>query len=306
MTLSPHLADLFSTAADSGVIGAPEQVALSFVSLSPLLALVVLFALRRLVRGPYQSDRAQKDGGSALLPLPLINMFYWGVALPGDVLISLRVSANSITWMSLLLGVAAGVAVGAGQLGMAACLCMLSAVGDALDGYVARASGEASDAGEVLDAAVDRVTELSLLAGAAVLFRTSVVAMVLSLLAILACFMVSYTTAKSEALRLVIPRGTMRRGERAALLTGGALLTPPFAVGLAALGWPATTPLLIAVTLVASLGNLSWIRRTSALYTAAKQAARPAVAALPKQARAHDETRHADDRDDALHRRHQH
>jgi CDP-diacylglycerol--glycerol-3-phosphate 3-phosphatidyltransferase len=189
-------------------------------------------------------------------------------------LLKLGVSANAITWISLWLGIGAGVAVGAGQLGLAGLLCVVSAVGDALDGYVARASGQASDAGEVLDAAVDRVTELALLAGAVILFRTSIMAMVLTLLAILACFMVSYTTAKSEALQLEIPRGTMRRGERAVLLTAGTLLTPSLAIPLAAAGWPAATPLLVAMSLVATLGNLSWIRRTIALFHAARRAER--------------------------------
>jgi heme exporter protein D len=84
---------------------------------------------------------------------------------------------------------------------------VVSALGDTLDGIVARLQGTASDAGEVLDAAVDSYEEFFFLGGIVVHVRQSAVGVSLVLLALLGSFMVSYATAKAEALRAEIPRG---------------------------------------------------------------------------------------------------
>ena len=48
----------------------------------------------------------------------------------------------------------------------------------------------------------------------------------IALLALQASFMISYASAKAEALQVKMPRGLMRRHERAAVLTLVAGLTP--------------------------------------------------------------------------------
>jgi phosphatidylglycerophosphate synthase len=91
---------------------------------------------------------------------------------------------------------------------------------------VARLSGRASDAGEVLDAAVDRYVEFFFLAGLLIYYREIPELMILTMAALLGSFMVSYSSAKAEALQVAAPRGNMRRPERAFYLTLGAVLSP--------------------------------------------------------------------------------
>jgi phosphatidylglycerophosphate synthase len=194
-----------------------------------------------------------------------MEMFHWAIAPAGALCVRLGISANAVTFASLALGLAAGVAIAAGHLGVGALLAALGAVGDALDGVVARASHKASDAGEVLDAAVDRYTELALLGGLAVYLRDALPLLVLTLLAICASFMVSYSTAKAEALGVTPPRGSMRRSERAVLLVVGTALVPFAALLGARLH---DTPIVVSLVVVALVGNVSAVRRLAAIARA--------------------------------------
>jgi phosphatidylglycerophosphate synthase len=125
----------------------------------------------------------------------------------------------------------------------------------------------------VLDAAVDRYIDFFLVAGLCVHYRGTAWALVLALTALLASFMISYVSAKAEALRLEVPRGSMRRHERLVYLLVGAaasaLLAPvlPWAPGI--LG--AEYPLVAALAAIAVVGNASAVRRLGALARAARR-----------------------------------
>jgi phosphatidylglycerophosphate synthase len=91
--------------------------------------------------------------------------------------------------------------------------------------------------------------------------------MVLVLAALLGSYLVSYSQAKAEALRVEIPKGWMRRPERAAYLGAGAFLSPLVTV------WlengdvqPLHYPLLLAVLVVATFANATAIHRFIVLY----------------------------------------
>ena len=76
--------------------------------------------------------------------------------------------------------------------------------------------------------------------------------------------MVSYSTAKAEALHVSPPRGSMRRQERAVYLVVGAALVPVVAAvcqRFALPSWLARLPLLGVLVLVAAVGNASAVRR---------------------------------------------
>ncbi len=238
-------------------------------------AAALAYGARMLVggRGRARSERVDRDGGSALLAKSVMEMFYWAIAPVGRACVRLGISANAITFASLALGIAAGVAVAVGHLGAGALLAGLCAACDALDGVVARASMRASDAGEVLDAAVDRYTELALLGGVAVYLRDALGLLVLALLAILASFMVSYSTAKAEALNVTPPRGAMRRSERAVLLVLGAALVPVAAA--LGVGFP-DAPIVVALAVVGVVGNVSAVRRLAAIARAVDAKGAPA------------------------------
>jgi CDP-diacylglycerol--glycerol-3-phosphate 3-phosphatidyltransferase len=138
---------------------------------------------------------------------------------------------------------------------------LFGAAFDALDGIVARERGLASDAGEVLDAVVDRYADAAPLVGLAVYYRASVPALLLVLIALVGSIQVSYVRAKSEAMALTLPGGLMRRHERIAYLTAGLLLGPLWQMA----GVPLQMPLtLLAVAVVALVSNLAAVQLTRA------------------------------------------
>ena len=238
------------------------------------------YALKMLLRGKASYDRVDRQGGSALLSKGLMEMAYWGLQPVGDFLIFLRFTPNAISWMSLAFGGCAGLALAYGHFGSAGFFATISSLMDSLDGMVARKTGVASDSGEVLDAAVDRYVEFFFIAGMIYYYREVPWLVLLCLSALLGSYMVSYSTAKAEALQVVPPRGAMRRTERALYLTLGAVLSPisiqsfeinanyPSTYGLypVQIGYP----MVFALFIVALFSNLSAFHRLSAIATAVK------------------------------------
>ncbi|HEX8796936.1 MAG TPA: CDP-alcohol phosphatidyltransferase family protein [Polyangiaceae bacterium] len=166
-------------------------------------------------------------------------------------LIRCGVTADTVTLVSLALALGAAVLLGTGHFGPAAAAMIVSSLGDALDGLMARRSGSASVPGALLDASADRYGELFFLGGIAVWFHDSVAILALTLAAIAGSFMVSYGSAKAEAIGVPVPPGVMRRAERAACLCTGVLLASMLGDG----------AIVVAVALVAVVGNVSAIRR---------------------------------------------
>jgi CDP-diacylglycerol--glycerol-3-phosphate 3-phosphatidyltransferase len=237
------------------------------------LVVAVAYAGRVSRAGAAREARVDRAGGSALLGKTAMEMGYWAMRPVARGCVALGVSANAISWVSLALAAAAGVSLAAGAFGVAAVLSLASSACDALDGMVARDTGTASDAGEVLDAAIDRYAELFLFGGAAFHERFDPFAIVLTLAATAGAIMVSYSTAKAEALGVPAPRGAMRRQERAVYLVVGIGLVPVAAAACARMGlplWIARLPLLTVLGLIAVVGNVSAVRRLRAIAEAAR------------------------------------
>ena len=179
-------------------------------------------------------------------------------------LVSLGVSANTITSLCIALGAGAGVLLAFGQFGFAAALMVVASLGDAIDGLVARRSGTVSVGGALLDASGDRYQEFFFLGGLAMFFRESPPALMATLAALAGSFMVSYSSAKAEALRVPVPPGVMRRAERAVCLCLATVVTAvwqPWAVSSGLPGWAGALPVLVAVSLIAVVANISAVRR---------------------------------------------
>jgi CDP-diacylglycerol--glycerol-3-phosphate 3-phosphatidyltransferase len=246
---------------------------LALASVAVTGAVVLLYAGRTLLAGRFISDRADQLGGSAILGRWAMDMGYWALRPLVRLCLAARISANALTWLSLVLGAYAGVMMALGRLGHAALAGTVASLCDALDGQVARRVGDASDAGEVLDAAVDRYTDFFLVGGLCFHYRALPWALCLSLLALLAAFMTSYVTAKGEALRIEVPRGSMRRHERLVYLLVGAaasaLVLPSLPVSSPALR--GEYPLLAALAVVAVVGNASAVHRLAAMGRAARR-----------------------------------
>lgn len=240
-----------------------------------LLVLAALVAgaylLRVVIKGRARFDRVERQGSSALLSKEMMEAFYWFLQPLGKFLVYCRITPNGVSWASLAFGLIAGTCLAFGHFGSGAVFACISAVMDSLDGLVARMSGTASDAGEVLDAAVDRYAEFMFLGGLLIYYREIPILMLLTLATLIGSFMVSYSTAKAEALAVSPPKGSMRRPERAMYLILGAALSPvtipwweatrefPIAIG---------HPMVAALALVAVLSNVSAVER---LWAVAKE-----------------------------------
>jgi phosphatidylglycerophosphate synthase len=241
-----------------------------------VVAVVVAVGLARLLRVGRlpRFERVARDGGSPWLGTELQAVGYGALVPFGRWLVRTGVSAAAVTWASLALGLAAGMALASGRLGLGALVGALGFACDALDGLVARTAGTASAAGEVLDATVDRYVEFAWLGGVALHWHARPLWLAAALLALSASSVVTFATAKAEAMRQPVPRGVMRRVERAAYLTVGAAVASLMALAptvATPAGWSFEWPLLVAVGVVGVVGHVSAIQRLAALARALRE-----------------------------------
>jgi CDP-diacylglycerol--glycerol-3-phosphate 3-phosphatidyltransferase len=245
--------------------------AVALLSLAGLIS--VIYMIRALFRGKAQFDRVKKQGGSALLSEGVMQGGYWFFQPLGRALLFFRITPNQVSWGSLIFGFIAAVCLGLGHFGSAACFGTISAILDALDGMVARLTGLSSDAGEVLDASVDRYVEFFMLTGVMVYYREIPVLMLLAAAALIGSFMVSYSSAKAEALQLPAPKGSMRRPERALYLLLGAAFSPvtiPWLERTREFPVPLAHPMVVALGLIGVLANVSAVERLWAIAKAVR------------------------------------
>jgi CDP-diacylglycerol--glycerol-3-phosphate 3-phosphatidyltransferase len=257
------------------------DLACSIALFAALVVMAAAYGVRILSRGRARHERVDREGKSALVGKGAMEMLYWAGQPLATACEKCGISADAVTWSSLGLGLAAAFAFATGHLGLGAALATVGAAADAIDGMLARRAGTASAAGEVLDAAMDRYVDFALLGGLAFHFRDRAVALAIALLAILASFMVSYSTAKAEALHVAPPRGSMRRTERAVLIVVGAALTPIAArVGLA---YWRELPIMLALGMIAIAGNSSAVARLAAVRAAVRRAERGRASHSPAE-----------------------
>jgi CDP-diacylglycerol--glycerol-3-phosphate 3-phosphatidyltransferase len=234
-----------------------------------LLGVIVLYLVRVFLRGRARHARTDADGGSVFLNKSSMEMGYWLLDPAAAKLAGWRVTPNMVTAFSAVPALGSGFAVARGWFGLACLLGTLGALADIVDGLLARHTGLASEAGEIVDAAVDRYGESCFLGGLAVYYRAEWIALLLALAALIGSFMVSYTTAKAEAAGVPPPRGSMRRAERAVYLMVASGLTGLTRYFFAGAPWTLRDlPILAAVALVAVVSNISAVRRFAAVARA--------------------------------------
>jgi phosphatidylglycerophosphate synthase len=246
----------------------PFDVAASLTMGASCVALLAAHAWNG--RSRYQ--RVAQQGATFFLGIDLMNAGYWALQPLVKLCAEWRVSADTISWISLVPAAAAALAAGAGHWGIAAWALLGSALMDVMDGAVARASGTMSMSGAVLDSVLDRYAEAIVFAGIFFYYRSNVTAQLVTLAAIVGSFLVTYSTAKAEALRVKPPRGSMKRSDRLTVLVLGSAVAPLSLHWLEPAGSVMAWPVLVAITLIAVLGNASAIQRFSAL---AREARRP-------------------------------
>jgi phosphatidylglycerophosphate synthase len=227
------------------------------------LAALVLFILKSAVQGRPHSARIEKAGGSVLLSKYFMEYGLWVFGPVTRTAIQLGVHPDALSWTSLFLQLVAAGFIAAGYFGAGAWILIMGAVCDALDGAVARARGLSSDAGEVLDAAVDRWAEMAVFFGYAWYYRTIWWGFILAVGACAGAIMVSYSRAKAESFGIDAAMGLMQRHERAVWLAVATLGSAMWEL------WRPTpahefafhTPVLVCLGVIAGLANwTAWIR----------------------------------------------
>lgn len=240
----------------------------SLVALAMLAGIFVValgaFALKSALTGRPQSKRVTQQGTTSLLGAYFMEYGLWVFQPAVRACVRLGVRPDTLSFTSLALHLGAAVALAVGWFGLGGWALAVGAMCDSLDGGVARERGLASDAGEVLDAAVDRWAEMAIFFGLAYYYRNDVVGFVLAGAACAGAVMVSYARAKGEAMGVEARMGLMQRHERAAYLCLSTVLSP-----LLAFWWEpgATHPryplVLAALALIAVLANATAIQRTA-------------------------------------------
>jgi CDP-diacylglycerol--glycerol-3-phosphate 3-phosphatidyltransferase len=240
-----------------------QDVTVAYLTGALWLVLFAAYAIRVSRMGAFRSERVEGVGGTVVVGQGMMEATYWGLDPIVRGLVAIRLTANGVTTIALVLGLAAGVAIACGLFGLACLLSTVSTLCDILDGQVARHTKTGSARGELYDAAVDRYTEFALIGGFVVFARDAWPLLLVALVALHASFMISYASAKAEALSVSVPRGLMRRHERAATLTLTAGLTPIFGPMLHA-RWaalPESSVFGFGLALVAVIGSYAAVQR---------------------------------------------
>jgi phosphatidylglycerophosphate synthase len=248
----------------------------SLFMLAWLAVMLIGYSARVYFQGRTRHRRL--DGGEGkLLGRPLMESAYWLMGPVVNAALAIGATPNGVTLASLLPAAGAAVALGMGHFGIGSVLMAAASLCDLVDGVLARRLGTTSDAGEVVDASTDRYVEFFVIAGLVVHYRSNWWLSLLALATLLASFMISYSTAKAEALLIPPPKGLMRRAERAVYLGAGITFVPVVAwllpPRLADRLWLHDAPMILAMLAVAVIGNVSAISRTYRLTSILRQRA---------------------------------
>lgn len=225
---------------------------------------VVLLVIAAAQAPRHRHARVAREGGTVFLGESFMHWGYAWVERLAAAALWLGLSATAVSWLSLIPGLAAGLAFALGYSGWAAWLLALSGLADGMDGAMARRQGTASRAGAVLDSSLDRYVEFFCFAGLMWFFRDATGWQLLTLTALFGSFMVTYSTAKAEALQVTPPRGWMKRAERLVWLAGGGAV----AGALPLAGWSGRPALIAVVAVIAVFANLAAVVRLRALARA--------------------------------------
>ena len=250
-----------------------------------MVLLLAAYGVRVLVKGRYVSERSKKEPGSVFLNRFFIEFAYWCFE-PLQVLSTrLGITPNQLTGASLVSAIGAAFAFGTGHFTVGGWLVILCAICDALDGMVARSRGLASEAGELIDAAVDRYAEIATFAGIAAYYRSYPFGFWLSLCSMGGALLVSYARAKGETSGIVARMGSMNRGERATYIGAAGVLAPTFAhFTERGVAHPTFYLMIFTLGLVAVMANVTALRRFFYIHAELRKLHPAPAPAVPEDA----------------------
>lgn len=138
--------------------------------------------------------------------------------------VALRIHPNILTFVGVLINVAAAVALGQGQFVTAGFIMIVANIFDFIDGKVARELKAETKFGGFWDSVIDRFSDIALFLGLIYLYstlgRTDYV--MITAIAMMFAIMTSYTRARAESLITRCKVGFMERPERIVLFMIGA------------------------------------------------------------------------------------
>jgi CDP-diacylglycerol---glycerol-3-phosphate 3-phosphatidyltransferase len=141
-----------------------------------------------------------------------------------DLCVRLRIHPNTLTFIGVLINVAAAWALALGKFVTAGVIMVIANIFDFIDGKVAHESQAVSAFGGFWDSVIDRFSDISLFIGLIFLYsdlhRTDYV--MVTALAMMFAIMTSYTRARAESIIKKCKVGFMERPERIVLFMIGA------------------------------------------------------------------------------------
>jgi CDP-diacylglycerol--glycerol-3-phosphate 3-phosphatidyltransferase len=160
---------------------------------------------------------------------------------------SLGLTPNVVTVAGFLLTALVALIIAHGQFRLAGVLLILTLSTDSIDGTMARMTGAVTRFGAFLDSTLDRWAEVLIFCALAWFYLQGgqVTPVLLSIWAMAASLMVSYTRARAEGVGLVCKEGLLTRFERLAILIVGLILQQ----------------MVIALWIVAVLASITAIQR---------------------------------------------
>jgi len=168
-----------------------------------------------------------------------------------------RIHPNVLTFLGLVINIAAAYLLAIGQQRWAGAVIIGAGLFDMVDGRVARETNRVTRFGGFFDSVLDRYSDLALLIGLLVWYGSinRPLYVVLTALVMAASVMISYTRARAENSIPTCKVGFMERPERVVLLIIGALFDR-----MAPVLW-----------VIAVLGNLTVVHRMVFTYQEAKR-----------------------------------
>lgn len=248
-------------------------------SLVMAVSCLILLGTHRWLNASRRYRRVMEQGSTFFLGLNLMNAGYAMLQPLVRWCVREGVTPAAVTWSSLLPAAGAALGVATGHWGIAAWCLLASALSDVLDGAVARETGHMSAAGAVLDSVLDRYAEFIFFGGLFIWYRDNLAAQLVVLGAVFGSFLITYSSAKAEALRATPPRGPMKRSDRLALLVVACAVTPLLDFWLQPAESRFAWPVLVAVAAIAVLANLSAVQRFVTLARSVRAPARREPAA---------------------------
>ena len=138
--------------------------------------------------------------------------------------VALKIHPNTLTFIGVLINVAAAWALGLGKFVIAGIIMVIANIFDYIDGKVAVELNAVSAFGGFWDSVIDRFSDLSLFIGLIFLYSSlhNTNYVIITALAMMFAIMTSYTRARAESLIKKCKVGFMERPERIVLFMIGA------------------------------------------------------------------------------------